>query len=310
MVIYIQTVLGIIHPNELGICACHEHLYIDLSHIKNDKDTCLTDLNLVKVDLSHFVKLGGKAIVELTNDGMGRNVDKLVQISKELDVHIIASTGCYKYPFIPEEKLTWTRDQFSKWMITEIKTGINGTNIKPGVIGEIGSSLNEFKKIEIELFHGAIQAAKATMLPLSTHTSLGTMAIEQIEMCIREGIALDQVIIGHQDLNRQDEVIIDILSSGAYIAFDTIGKESYRSDHERLDLLLKCISYGYEDQVLLSADVTRQSHLRINQGQGYDVVLRKFVPMLRQHGITQEIIEKLLINNPQKAFSIRREHSE
>ncbi|MFB5675140.1 phosphotriesterase [Paenibacillus terreus] len=303
---YIQTVLGQIQPEELGICACHEHLYVDLSRIKKNEDTCLQDTGLVLDDLQSFYAYGGRAIVEVTNDGMGRDANKLAEISKTANIHIIASTGCYKDPFIPEEKLQWNRDQFAEWMIREIQHGIADTGIKPGVIGEIGSSLNEFKPIETELFHGAIAAAKKTGLPLSTHTTLGTCALEQIELFTREGMPLNQIIIGHQDLNEQDEVVLEVLKSGAYVAMDTIGKENYRSDKARLESILKFIERGYEDQLLLSTDLTRKSHLRALGGQGYDVVLRVFVPSLRDRGITDAVINKLLAANPQRAFSIRK----
>jgi phosphotriesterase-related protein len=303
---YIQTVLGPIQPEELGVCACHEHLYVDLSRIKKNEDTCLQDTGLVLDDLKSFYAYGGRAIVEVTNDGMGRDANKLAEISKTANIHIIASTGCYKDPFIPEEKLQWNRDQFAEWMIREIQYGIADTGIKPGVIGEIGSSLNEFKPIETELFHGAIAAAQKTGLPLSTHTTLGTCALEQIELFTKEGMPLDQIIIGHQDLNEQDEVVLEVLKSGAYVAMDTIGKENYRSDKARLESILKFIEHGYEDQLLLSTDLTRKSHLRALGGQGYDVVLRAFVPSLRDRGIADAVINKLLAANPQRAFSIRK----
>lgn len=303
---YIQTVLGPIQPKELGICACHEHLYVDLSRIKKNEDTCLQDTELVLDDLKSFYAYGGRAIIEVTNDGMGRDARKLAEISKASNIHIVASTGCYKDPFIPDEKQHWNRDRFAEWMIREIRSGIADTGIRPGVIGEIGSSLNEFKPVETELFHGAVAAAKETGLPLSTHTTLGTLALEQIELFAAEGMPLDQVIIGHQDLNVQDEVVLEVLKAGVYVALDTIGKENYRSDNARLESLLKFIEHGYEDQLLLSTDLTRKSHLRAFGGQGYDVVLRSFVPALRGRGLTDEVINKLLVGNPQRAFSIRK----
>ncbi|WHY70100.1 phosphotriesterase family protein [Fictibacillus enclensis] len=301
----IQTVKGLIEPDELGICACHEHLYVDLSHIKNDKDCCLQDEKLVAEDLEQFKVLGGRTVIEVTNDGMGRNPEILKQLSTTLDLHIVASTGCYKDPFIPEDKQQWTRDQFTEWMVDEICYGIAGTGIKPGVIGEIGSSFNEFKPIETELFHGAIEAARQTGLPLSTHTTLGTCAAEQIDLFITEALPLHQVIIGHQDLNQDNGVVLDVLKSGAYVALDTIGKENYRSDQDRLNALLLFLEEGYEDQLLLSSDLTRKSHLRSFGGQGYDVVLRSFVPALKKQGVTDAVMQKLLKENPKKAFSIK-----
>jgi phosphotriesterase-related protein len=302
---YVETVLGKIPSDQLGVCACHEHLYVDLSRIKKDEDTRLQDLEIVIDDLQQFKMLGGKSIIEVTNDGMGRDVTKLQEISKKLDLHIVASTGCYKDPFIPDGKLTWNREQLAEWMLSEIEEGIEDTGIKPGVIGEIGSSLNEFKLIEIEMFHGAIEAAKQSGLPLSTHTTLGTCALEQVELFQKENLPLDQIIIGHQDLNTSDEIVLEVLKSGAFVALDTIGKTNYRSDEDRLASLIAFIEKGYENQILLSSDLTRISHLTAFGGQGYDVVLRTFIPALRREGITEDVINKLLVQNPQKAFSIR-----
>lgn len=301
---YIQTVLGKLEPQELGVCACHEHLYVDLSRVKKNEDTCLQDIELVTEDLESFAALGGKAIVEVTNEGMGRDAEQLAEISRKTGLQIIASTGCYKDPFIPDDKKKWNRDQFAEWMITEIKDGIGETGIKPGVIGEIGSSLNEFKPIETELFHGAIEAAKTTKLPLSTHTTLGTCALEQINLFQKEGLFLEKVIIGHQDLNTNDEIVLEVLNSGAFAAMDTIGKENYRADEDRIRSLLTFIEKGFEDQLLLSSDLTRKSHLKSLGGQGYDIVLRSFIPALKSHGVSGSIINKLLVANPQKAFSI------
>ncbi|WP_191555861.1 phosphotriesterase family protein [Metabacillus idriensis] len=301
---YIQTVLGELVPHELGVCACHEHLYVDLSRVKKNADTCLQDIELVIEDLESFAALGGKAIVEVTNDGMGRDVQQLAEISRKTGLQIIASTGCYKDPFIPDDKKEWNRDQFAEWMILEIADGIGETRIKPGVIGEIGSSLNEFKQIETELFHGAIEAAKYTKLPLSTHTTLGTCALEQINLFQKEGLLLEKVIIGHQDLNTNDDIVLEVLNSGAFTAMDTIGKENYRSDEDRISSVLKFIEKGFEDQLLLSSDLTRKSHLKSLGGQGYDSVLRLFIPALKNRGVSDSIIKKMLVTNPQKAFSI------
>ncbi len=306
---YIQTIFGPIAPEELGVCACHEHLSIDLSRIKGDPDTALQDVRLVTEDLRSFKAHGGKAVIEVTNYGMGRNIPALLQIGRELDLQIVASTGCYKDPFIPEDRTSYTRDDFRQWMIDEIRHGMDGTDVLPGVIGEIGSSFNKFEPIELELFHGAIEAAKVTKLPLSTHTTLGTMPLEQIELFVKEGLPLNQVIIGHQDLNQQDEVVLEVLASGAFVALDTIGKENYRSDEDRLTSLMKFLEKGYENQLLLSSDLTRNSHMRVNGGQGYDVVLRRFIPRLKEYGVDEKIIQKLLTKNPQQAFSIRKEAS-
>jgi len=301
----IQTVNGKIKKEDLGICAAHEHLSIDLSRIKNDPDTILDDEDGMISELEHFYQAGGRSMIELTNNGMGRHVNRLKRLSEATDVHIVTCTGFYKDPFIPKFAQGWHHDQFAEHFIKEINEGIEGTDIYPGVIGEVGTSVDEIKPVEKELLIGAGKAALDTGLTVTTHTSLGTIGSEQVELFTKLGLPVEQLIIGHQDLNPNKEEVLDVLSSGVYIGFDTIGKNNYRPDEERVAFLLDFIERGYHEQILLSADLTRKSHWKKHDGLGYDLVLTQFIPLLKEHGIDDNIIQDLLVNNPAKAFSIK-----
>ncbi|WP_164217181.1 phosphotriesterase [Virgibacillus sp. YIM 98842] len=306
----IQTVTGKITEKELGICAAHEHLSIDLSRIKNDPDTILDDEKGVLGELNHFKNAGGQSMVELTNNGMGRDVQRLKRLSEKTGIHIITCTGFYKDPFIPEFARGWDRDQFAAHFINESNEGILDTGILPGVIGEVGTSLDEIKPIEKELIIGAGKAALETGLPVSTHTTLGTMGVTQVEMFFDLGLPKDQIIIGHQDLNSNKDEVLSVLKSGVYIGFDTIGKNNYRPDGERVEFLLDFIERGFHQQILLSADLTRKSHWKKHRGPGYDLVLRDFIPQLKFKGVTDEIINDLLIHNPANAFAVKERYND
>ncbi|WP_042224034.1 phosphotriesterase family protein [Oceanobacillus manasiensis] len=301
----IQTVLGKIEKEAFGICAAHEHLSIDLSRIKGDPDTILDDEEGMLSELSFFYEAEGRSMVELTNAGMGRDVNRLKRLSEKTGVHIVTCTGFYKDPFIPTFAASWGRDEFAAHFLTEIKEGIEGTGVYPGVIGEVGTSINEIKPLEKELILGAGHAARESGLPVSTHTSLGTLGSKQVEMLFGLGVAKEQIVIGHQDLNPNKEEVLDVLQSGVYIGFDTIGKNNYRADEERIAFLLDFIARGFHKQVLLSADLTRKSHWHKHGGPGYDLVLKEFIPELRKRGVTEEIIKDLLIYNPANAFAIK-----
>lgn len=301
----IQTVLGKIEPEELGICSAHEHLSIDLSHIKKDPDTILDDEQGMLEELTDFFRAGGRSMVEVTNDGMGRDVERLQRLSEASGVHIITCTGFYKDPFIPEFAKRWTGERFAQHFIQEATEGIAETGIFPGVIGEVGTSKDEIKPIEKELLIGAALAAVQTGLPVTTHTTLGTLGYEQVELLTEHGLPADQIIIGHQDLNPNKSEVLAVLETGAYIAFDTIGKNNYRPDGERVEFLIDFIERGHENQILLSADLTRKSHWKKHGGPGYGLVLNHFIPMLKGAGVTEEILQKLLISNPARAFSVR-----
>ncbi|ALX47827.1 phosphotriesterase family protein [Lentibacillus amyloliquefaciens] len=301
----IQTVNGKIDKNNFGICAAHEHLSIDLSRVKSDPDTILDDVPGMEEELNHFYTAGGSSLVELTNDGMGRDVKRLKHLSEKSDIHIVTCTGFYKDPFIPQFAQGWDQDQFAHHFINEINDGIEGTSIYPGVIGEVGTSNNEIKPIEKELLLGSGKAGVETGLTVSTHTTLGTMGSKQVNMLVGLGLPANQIVVGHQDLNPNKEEVLDVLKSGVYIGFDTIGKNNYRPDKDRLSFLLDFIEKGFHKQILLSADLTRKSHWKKHGGPGYDLVLNDFIPALRKHGVSDDIISDLLINNPAKAYSIK-----
>jgi predicted metal-dependent phosphotriesterase family hydrolase len=301
----IQTVLGKIAPEELGICSAHEHLSIDLSRVKKDPDTILDDEQGMREELEDFYRLGGRSMVEVTNDGMGRDALVLKRLSEGTGVHIITCTGFYKDPYIPHFADGWKAEQFAQHFIKEATEGIGDTGIFPGVIGEVGTSKNEMKPIERELLIGAAMAGVETGLPVTTHTTLGTLGFEQVELLTKHGLPADQIIIGHQDLNPNKDEVLAVLETGAYIAFDTIGKNNYRPDEERAAFLLDFITRGYENQILLSADLTRKSHWKKNGGPGYGLVLETFIPKLKESGVPESILHQFLTDNPSRAFSIR-----
>lgn len=301
----IQTVLGKIAPEELGICSAHEHLSIDLSRVKKDPDTILDDEQGMREELEDYYRLGGRSMVEVTNDGMGRDVLTLKRLSEATGVHLITCTGFYKDPYIPHFADGWNAEQFAQHFIKEAKEGIAETGILPGVIGEVGTSKNEMKPIERELLIGAAMAGAETGLPVTTHTTLGTLGLEQVQLLTKHGLPADQIIIGHQDLNPNKDEVLAVLETGAYIAFDTIGKNNYRPDEERAAFLLDFINLGLEKQILLSADLTRKSHWKKHGGPGYGLVLETFIPRLKESGIPESILHQFLTVNPSRAFSIR-----
>ena len=54
---------------------------------------------------------------------------------------------------------------------------------------------------------------------------------------------------------------------------------------------------GYTTQLLMSMDITRQSHLKKNGGVGYAYLLDTFIPMLERAGVSQETISTITSEN-------------
>lgn len=286
--------MGIIN----GITYMHEHITIDLSGIKKDLDCRLDTMDETIEELKKLKKLGVSNILDVTNRGMGRNMDYMLKVREKTGINIIPSTGYYKEPFLPEEVYKLTENELAKIMIDEILYGIEDTGVKAEVIGEVGTGRGSISEVERRLLKAAALAHVETGRAVTTHTTLGTLGLEQIEILKEMGVNLEKVIIGHVDLSGDVEYILRLIDRGVIVAFDTIGKINYMPEEKRLDMLREICRRGLSGRVVLSMDITRKSHLKSHGGLGYGYLLESFVPFIKANGISQEDIDKMLINNP------------
>ncbi|MFS0750474.1 phosphotriesterase [Oceanobacillus sp. 1P07AA] len=281
-----------------GITYMHEHTTIDLSEVKNSEDC---NLDILEETVNEYKKLydkGVRNIIDVTNFGMGRNIPYVQKVAEESGINIVCSIGFYQETFYPIQVFRETKEQLAERMIKDIYEGIKGTDIKAGIIGEIGTSHNKWTETERKVFEAVIIAHRETGTPITTHTTLGTLGHEQVAFFKKKDVNLNRVIIGHVDLTGDSDYIFHMLDEGAYVEFDTIGKENYMSDKTRANILKEIQDKGFINQVFLSMDITRKSHLEYQNGIGYSYLLDQFVPLLEQTGVTEASIEKLLIKNP------------
>lgn len=305
--IYMHLITLIENSNILvpGLTLAHEHTTIDLSSIKNDDDC---NLNSKEETIKEFKKLynsGIKNILDMTNIGIGRNIEYVEDVRENTGLNIVYGTGFYKEPFLPDYVATKNVDELSKIIVDELINGIDGTNIKAGFIGEIGSSKDIMTDLELKVFEASIKAAKETGAVISTHTTLGTYAMEQLDLFKKHNMDLDKIIIGHMDISGNLDIIIKLISEGINIGFDTIGKNNYFPDSKRVLFLKEIEKAGFIDKVVLSMDITRKSNMEYRGGIGYNYIIDKFIPMMKNEGLSDESIDKLLNSNIQRIFKWR-----
>lgn len=287
-----------------GITLIHEHTTIDLSRIKGIDDTNLNCKDETIEEFKELYDLGVRNIIDVTACGMGRNVDYVNEVAEKSKINIIQSTGFYKDPFLPDFVYEYTVEELKDFMVNEIQNGIDGTNTKAGVIGEIGTSKDSFEEMEKKVFEAAIKAHLETGTIISTHTSLGTMAREQAKLFIERGVNPKKVIIGHQDLSEDLEQIKYLINEGFWVAFDTIGKNNYVLDTEKIKFLVDLQENNMIDSIVMSMDITRKSNMKYMGGIGYTYLFTDFVPMMKEAGITDESINKIFVENPKKIFGV------
>ena len=287
-----------------GITYCHEHTTIDLSYIKLSEDTVLDCQKETIKEYHSLYKKGVRNIVDVTVAGMNRNPLYVKKVAEVTGIDIIQATGFYIEEFLPPMVRNSSIEQLAEWMIKEIRVGIEDSGIKARVIGEIGSSKNTFTENEQKVFEAAVIAQKETGVPIMTHAHLGTFGHEQVVFFKERNVELSKIVIGHADLSGCSDYVLHMLREGVFVAFDTIGKESYLPDIERAKMLSAIEANGLIDRVLLSMDITRKSYMEHKGGIGYSYLIDTFIPLMETYGIKRESIKRMLVDNPQEFFGL------
>ncbi|MFG2206339.1 phosphotriesterase [Streptomyces sp. NPDC048638] len=295
----LHTVAGPLSAADVrGPVLAHEHLALDLSRGSGPKAVLAARHRAaVAAELAVLRRdFGLSLVVELTCRGMGRDLAALARIAAASGVAVVAATGWYYERFHPPEVVGAAPEVLARSLVEEIEDGRGG--IRPGVIGEIGSHGDRPSEPESRVLRAAALAARATGLAVVTHAGLGRGGRAQLELLTAAGLAPHRIAIGHQDLLDDPAVHRELAAAGAYVCFDTIGKEHYRSDAARLRLLLALVEAGHADRALLSCDVSRHGYLVGAGGGGYGHLFRSFVPRLRAAGADEELIDGLVRRNP------------
>lgn len=273
-----------------GITYSHEHMVIDLTKGKNNPDCYLNVYEEALDEFKDLYQKGVRRIVDCSNHGMGVNWEINKKIEEATGIEIINSTGFYKDPFFPEYFESASEEELAHTMIDDIAKGAK-------IIGEIGTSKNKMTPNELKLFNAACIAQKKTKAVIITHTTLGTYAKEQLHYFIDKGVDVRKVIISHTALADDFDMILYLVKKGANVAFDTVGKINYLSDEKRVKFIKKLCDLGYAQHLLLSMDLTRQSHLKKNGGPGYAYLLEKFIPELLENKVAEKDVQTIICSN-------------
>jgi phosphotriesterase-related protein len=308
---YVQTVHGRIPAAELGFVLPHEHTGIHLWQIPNRWDywELTPDDALLLPELAAYRAAGGRTLVDLTLPGVGRDPLRLRRYAEASGLHIVMGTGWYRTAYYPAEALIDRRtvDDLADELVAGIEGGVDGTDVRPGIIGEIGTDKPWLTALEERVHRAAGRAARRTGLAVTTHSVMSAVGLAQLRVFEDEGVDPGRVVIGHADSYPVLEHYLEIIRRGANLEFDFLGMSftpmERHGEPRIVDLARELVERGHADRLLLSQDVCHNSQLTAYGGNGYVHLLKTFLPELRAAGVPEAAIHQMTVLNPARILA-------
>jgi len=253
----VQTVLGPIKPEDLGVTLTHEHLLIDIrvtrggaptdpsgkafydkpvnmetvGYIRyyftpNGDTSVLSDIDTAVDEAKLYKKHGGGTLVDATSIGLSRDPVGLQQISLKSGVSVIMGSSYYVQathsPDIDHKK----EDEIVNEIVSDITKGVGDTQICSGIIGEVGCTWpltdNEYK-----ILRASARAQQLTGAPLLVHPGRNEHAPKEIIQILSDaGADISRTIMAHLDRTVfEKDTLSKIAQSGCYLEWDLFGRE-------------------------------------------------------------------------------------
>ena len=298
----VMTVLGPIAGNALGVTLPHEHVFIDLMR-EYRGDGLLNDEPLAIAEVSGFRDAGGTTIVDVTSIGIGRHPERLRRVAKATGVNIVMGAGYYREPYLDRAAIdAQSVEAITAGIVDDLESGIDGTNVRAGIIGEIACD-RFLTAAEERCFRAAARAHKQTGVTISTHAARWPVGIPQLDLLEEEGVDPGRVIVGHCDLVPDPEYHLALARRGAWIQFDCIQGDYDYETRTVIGWIQALVEAGFGDRVLLSHDVCLKSNLAAYGGPGYTYVPTTFRDELIASGLASEQVSGFLVDNPRRALT-------
>ncbi len=264
----VQTVLGPIPPERLGVTMTHEHLLVDLAVAHGEPDNAsgkglynepvsqdtvgrirhyaaqnadnarLFDVPTAVQEVMLYKQHGGDSIVDATSIGIARDPIGLFRISRATGVNIIMGASYYVADSHPAGMDSLTEDDIFEQIVRDVTEGVDGTVIRSGVIGEIGCTW-PLADNEHKVLRASARAQRVTGAPLLIHPGRDeTAPLEIIEVLREAGADLSRTIMGHLDRTVfLRGTLTRIAEAGCYLEWDLFGNEnSYYALNPNIDM--------------------------------------------------------------------------
>jgi phosphotriesterase-related protein len=332
-----RTVLGPVDPATLGPTLMHEHVLCDITPpsmahlpveeitlentwrinygrgVKNPLKYRLSPHEVAVKEVRAMAAAGGRSIVELTCGGLKPDPAGLAAIARDSGVNIVMGCGYYVEEYQDPRNHERSVDDFAAEMIGQVQDGAWGTEVRAGIIGEIGCQA-PWTALERRVMRAALIAQKETGAALNVHPGRHPDQPQEVADFIRaHGGDPSRTVISHIDRTIFDEDrLLRLADTGCVIEFDLFGQEnSYYplanidmpNDAVRLQRIRTLIERGHGERVVISHDICYRTRLTSFGGHGYGHIFENVVPIMRARGFSETEIDAILVATPRRLLT-------
>ncbi len=309
----VETVTGPVAASELGFTLSHEHVIVGFPGVRQ---TYPELMDWKRIESGGIEKLsearaeGLNTIMDATPFELGRDVEMLRRVSEGSGVNIVVSTGTY----VDIPRLIWFThpDRMAAVYVREITEGIEGTGIKAGMI-KVADNNYELSDAEVMVLRAASRASNETDIPITTHTQpLNKVGEPQWRIFAEEGVDPKRVCIGHSSDATDYEYLANLAREGVFLGMDELpGHQIDAPWRDKAVMVKRLLDAGFERNLMLSHDwsmkrhpddswgATEEIHAKVNPDD-YAFVSRRFIPYLREIGVSEEAITLMTVDNPRR----------
>jgi phosphotriesterase-related protein len=299
------TTLGPKSADEVGMILPHEHIYVDMQAGERTEPADVTPADVIALMAPEVEKAraaGMTVLVDCTPVGVGRRVDLVKAVSKATNYPIVAPTGIYREPWVPDWACEADEEKLRDWMLSELQGEIEDTGVQAAWI-KLSAGDDGLTPCETKILRAAAKAGIVTNAIIGSHTRLGRVALDELDVIEAAGYTPERFIWIHTQNEEDFDIHLEAARRGAWLEYDAIG--GGRSDEFFIRRILDVLDAGYGDQVMLSHDRGWYDPSQPDGGtpRPFTYISEVFLPKLRDAGVDDATIKQLTQDNPFRAFA-------
>jgi phosphotriesterase-related protein len=313
------TTEGRLTEDEVGNILAHQHMFVEFGAeppVAYVDSTPEEVYSVIGPMVEKARNLGYSVFVDPTMEGVGRRPDIVEYVADRAGLPTMMVTGFYWGPYIPDWVADATVDEITDWLLEELDHGVGDTDVQAGWI-KLAHSWDGITDDEMKILEAACDAALARDASIGSHILSSGTALAVIDALEDFGCDASQFIWIHAPYTAFTEengvdALLTAAERGAWLSLDFIGSEFWagwldgnNSNERHLELIETLIDAGYEDQLIIGSD-TGWYDPGFPEGfvvEPYDQIMTSFIPYMRANGYSEDLIGKLLHDNPWNAYS-------